>query len=57
MYYLLTYDVLPDYIERRAEFRQSHLDLATAAVNRGELLLGGALAEPTDSALLLFKGE
>ncbi len=28
-----------------------------AAVERGELLLGGALAEPADGALLLFAGD
>ena len=29
---------------------------AQAAVARGELVLGGALAEPADQAILLFKG-
>lgn len=57
MHYLLFYDVGEDYLKRRAEFRNEHLALAWQAHARGELLLGGALAEPVDCALLLFEGE
>jgi uncharacterized protein YciI len=57
MHYLLFYDVVPDYVERRAKFRKEHLDLCWKACARGELLLGGALAEPVDGAVLLFKGD
>jgi uncharacterized protein YciI len=55
MHYLLFYDVAPDYLERRAALRQPHLAHAWAAHARGELLLGGALAEPVDGAVLLFQ--
>lgn len=57
MHYLLFYDVVPDYVERRAEFRAEHLALAWAAHDRGEFLLGGALADPVDMAVLLFQGD
>ena len=57
MHYLLMYDVTPDYVERRAQFRAEHLALAWAAHDRGELLLGGALADPVDTAILLFQGD
>jgi uncharacterized protein YciI len=57
MHYLLIYDVVPDYAERRVPFRAEHLALGLAAVARGELILGGALADPIDRAVLLFKGE
>lgn len=57
MHYLLFYDVVPDYLDRRAAHRAEHLALARAAVARGELVLGGALAEPADGAVLLFVGE
>ena len=57
MYFLLLYDVVPDYVERRLPFRAEHLALARAAHARGELLLGGALADPVDGAVLLFRGE
>jgi len=56
MHYLLLYDVLPDYAARRAAFREAHLAYARDAVERGELLLGGALANPVDGAVLLFQG-
>jgi uncharacterized protein len=54
MHYLLFYDAAPDYVERRSAFRAEHLALAHAAHARGELVLGGALAEPVDGAVLLF---
>ncbi len=57
MHYLLFYEVGEDYLERRAEFRNAHLDLAWKAVERGELILGGALANPVDGVVVLFKGE
>jgi len=55
-HFLLTYDVAPDYLIRRGEFREAHLALAWAAVERGELLLGGAVGDPPDGAVLLFQG-
>ena len=57
MHYLLIYDVAPDYLERRGVFRDEHLGLAWQAHDRGELILGGALADPIDGAILLFEGE
>jgi uncharacterized protein YciI len=57
MHYLLLYDVVPDYLSRRAAFRAEHLALARAAYDRGELVLGGALAEPVDGAVLVFRGD
>lgn len=56
-HFLLFYDITPDYLARRADFRGAHLEMAWASHARGELLLGGALVEPTDGAVLLFKGE
>lgn len=57
MHYLLIYDVSPDYLERRGAFRDEHLRLAWEANERGELVLGGALGEPVDGAILLFRGD
>lgn len=57
MYYLLMYDVVDDYVERRGQFRTQHFELARAAHQRGELIFGGALADPVDGAVLLFQGE
>jgi len=55
MHYVLIYDVGEGFIERRAQFRDEHLALAWQAADAGELLLAGALAEPTEQALLLFE--
>jgi uncharacterized protein len=57
MHYLLFYEVGPDYLERRGEFRAEHLELARRAHRRGELILAGALADPVDGAVLLFRGS
>ncbi len=57
MHYLLFYEVGDDYVSKRAEFREAHLQKAWEASERGELVLGGALANPVDGAVLLFKGE
>lgn len=56
-HYLLFYEVDADYAARRGEFRGAHLAKAWVASDRDELLLGGALTNPTDTAVLLFQGE
>ena len=55
MHYLLFYDVVDDYIIRRVPLRPAHLAYAQPYVQRGELILGGALAAPPDAAILLFQ--
>jgi hypothetical protein len=57
MHFLLFYETAPDYLERRGEIRPEHLAYAWKAVERGELLLAGALAVPVDAAVLLFQGD
>ncbi|TFW32447.1 YciI-like protein [Massilia horti] len=57
MHYLLMYELAPDYLERRGEFRTEHLKLAWQAQERGEMVLAGALAEPSDMAVLLFSSQ
>jgi len=56
-HFLLFYEVADDYVARRADFRAEHLAKAWKSSQRGELLLGGALADPVDGAVLLFKGD
>jgi uncharacterized protein YciI len=57
LHYLLFYDVVEDYAERRLAFRAEHLAYARGALQRGDLVLGGALADPIDGAVLLFRGS
>lgn len=56
-HFLLFYDFVDDYLERRGALRPAHLALAKAAVARGELVLGGALTAPADTGVLLFRAE
>ena len=56
-HFLLFYDFVPDYLERRGALRADHLKFARAAQDRGELVLGGALTDPIDSAVLLFVAD
>jgi hypothetical protein len=56
-HFLMFYDFAADYLERRPGFREEHLAKAWAAHARGELVLGGALADPIDGAVLLFSAE
>jgi uncharacterized protein YciI len=56
MHYLLFYDYVPDILERRPRFRGAHIQYARTSVERGELVLGGAFADPVDGAVLLFSG-
>jgi uncharacterized protein len=55
MHYILFYEVTDDYITRRAPFRQDHLGLIRAAYDRGELVMAGALADPPDGAVFVFR--
>jgi uncharacterized protein YciI len=57
MYYVLSYKTVENYVERRAPYREQHLTLARASRDRGELFMGGALDDPADEALLVFKGD
>ena len=57
MYFILFYDLVDDYLERRTPFREEHLKLARDAVARGEIFAGGALADPADTDVIIFKGD
>jgi uncharacterized protein len=54
MHFLLLYTFAADVLERRPQFRGTHLKHARASVARGELTLAGAFADPVDGAALLF---
>jgi uncharacterized protein YciI len=56
VHYILFYDAGPDYVEKRAPFRSEHLALVRQAHERGELILAGALADPVDGAVFVFRG-
>ena len=53
-YFALMYELVDDYLTRRAAFREQHLKMANELKARGEIVLGGAFADPPDRALLIF---
>ena len=55
MYYLLLYDYVENIVERRAPYREEHLRLAEGLRQRGQLVMGGALADPADGAVIVFR--
>jgi uncharacterized protein len=57
MYYILFYETGEHYLQRRAPFRERHLAYAREFEQRGELVMAGALADPPDQAVLVFKGD
>jgi hypothetical protein len=54
-YWLLIYDLVDDYLERREPLRPEHLKLVSAAHGHGDLLQAGALADPYDQAVFVWK--
>lgn len=57
MYYILFYKTVDNYVERRKPFRDEHLKLAREAYHNGSIVMAGALADPADEAVLVFKGD
>ena len=55
--HLLLYTYVDNAAEQRAPFRAGHIAAARAAEDRKELVLGGALADPLDGAVLAFTGR
>ena len=53
-YYILKYYLADDYLERRSSYREEQIQLADELHQKGELIFGGALTDPTDEALLVF---
>ncbi|MFA5899596.1 MAG: YciI-like protein [Hyphomicrobium sp.] len=57
MHYVLFYEYVPDYLERREPLRAAHMALAKPLIERGELFIGGAFANPADGAMIVFSAD
>ncbi|HET8541519.1 MAG TPA: YciI-like protein [Anaeromyxobacter sp.] len=57
MYFVLSYDYVPDVVDKRAPHRPDHLALAREYHAAGKLLLAGAYDPPTEGALLVFRAD
>ncbi|MFM7172577.1 MAG: YciI-like protein [Caldilinea sp.] len=55
MYHILFYHYVEEILERRVPFRSEHLARIQAAHARGELVMAGALSNPVDQAVLIFR--
>ncbi len=55
MYFLLSYAYVENMAELRKPHREAHLALAQRYAQQGELILGGALVDPIDTGVLVFK--
>ena len=55
-YFVLTYDVVDDFVNKRTPFRAAHLHEVREAHARGVLIMAGALGEPAE-ALLVFRAS
>lgn len=54
-YFALQYEVVDDFANKRTPFRPAHLKEVREAHERGEIVMAGALAEPSE-ALIIFRG-
>ena len=54
-HFALFYDVVNDFVSRRSAHREAHLRLVREALRRRELLMAGALTDPVDRALVVFR--
>ncbi len=56
-FYILFYDLVDDYITKRGPLREQHLTQLRQATERGAVVMAGALANPTDHAVLVFRSQ
>jgi uncharacterized protein len=56
-HFVLLYDVVDNMVTRRAPYREEHLRLIREAHARGEIVMAGAVGDPVDGALLVFRSE
>jgi uncharacterized protein YciI len=54
-YYALFYDVVDNFAERRMPFREIHLGMVKEAHNKGEVVMAGALGNPPERAMIIFR--
>ena len=54
MHFILTYHTVNRFNDRKMRYRSDHLDLVRSYYRDGLLVMGGALLEPNDAALLIF---
>lgn len=54
-FHILIYKTAANYVEKRAPYRSTHLNLVQQAMQEGKIVMGGALDNPADEAFIVFK--
>jgi uncharacterized protein len=57
MLFVLTYEYVPDVLEKRTPHRAGHLALIQEQHAAGKVLYAGAFDPPTDGALFIFRAD
>lgn len=52
---LLTYQYVPDILEKRGPYREEHLANAQKLKEEGKLVMAGAFGDPVAGGLFIFK--
>lgn len=53
--YLLRFDYVPDILEKRGPHRAGHLEAIARFHEAGKIVMAGAVGDPVDSGLLVFR--
>jgi uncharacterized protein YciI len=56
-YFALTYTVVDGFAEKRMPFRPGHLAMVRDAHARGDIVMAGAVGDPIEEALIVFRGD
>jgi uncharacterized protein YciI len=56
-HFVLLYDVVDDMVNKRAPYRAEHLQLIREGHERGEIVMAGAVGDPVDGAVLVFRSD
>ena len=52
---ILHYEYVPDVVEKRAPYREAHLDLIGRWHGEDRVVMAGAVGDPPDGALIVFR--
>jgi len=56
-HFALIYEMVENFVERRKPFREAHLQLINGAHARGLIVMAGAMGDPPDGGLLIFRAD
>ena len=54
-HFVLFYEFVDDMVTKRVPYREEHLRLIREAHARGDLIMAGALGDPPDGGLFIFR--